>query len=352
MSENAGGAVTTDLDATDRIRRFRIAGDVVNQATADLPDEQRSLVRWFHGYCTEHDLPLSEASKLVRRDDSTLHRVFNGKYEGSMLNVCRDIAEFKRIAEERGKGRKLDFIATALSKRIAKLCDAAREYQRIGFIFGDTQTGKTTALEAYTAANNHGSTIYVRMPTGGSVGGFARALAKALRISPRLEMFELMERVKSAIDDRMLLIIDEAHQVLMGRREKNVRAIELIREIHDVTRCGVIVCGTNVFRDELENGRCAGMLLQCKRRRLAALQLPNAPTRDDLATFAAAYDLPPATGEAAELQNRVIHDEALGMWLTLLRMGAKLAAKAGESMAWKHVIRAHDGLRTLEGGRL
>jgi DNA transposition AAA+ family ATPase len=329
-------------------RRFRIPGDVVNRATADLPDDQRSLIRWLHAYAAENDLSLDELSKSVRYDASTLHRVFHGKYEGNLKKVCDEIASFKSLAEERAHGKKLDFIETALARRIWRVCAAALEFQRIAVIIGDSQTGKTIALERYAAEHNHGSTIYVRCPTSGNFALFLRKLARALRISENLNKNELIMRITSAFDDRMLLIVDEVHQCCFGRSDSAIRTIEFIREIHDQSRCGVVLCGTKVFDDEMETGKFSKILNQTKRRRLCKLMLPDQPTRDDLNTFAAAYGLPPASGDHLKLQSEVIKLEALGMWLTVLRMAAKLASKRGQKMTWEHVAQAHAGLRSLE----
>ncbi len=334
------------------VRKFRLAGDVVNKATADLPDADRSAIRWLHAFATERDLSMQELGQLIRYDASTVYRVLTGKYEGSLHNVVGEINSVRRLEEERRQGRKLDFVHTTLTKRIWKVCDAAVEYQRIAFIFGDTQTGKTTALMRYRDEHNHGNTIYVRMPAGGAMLSLLESLAVALRMSAQSSARDMRLRILGAFDARMLLIVDEVHQCVMTKSDRAVRSMEFLRELHDTTGCGVVLCGTNVFRDEMETGRLAGVLKQCKRRRLVTLQLPSQPTPADLATFAKAYELPPADGEALRLQTDVIRDEALGMWLTLLRMSSKIASKRGQKMEWRHVCIAHAGLRELEGGAL
>ena len=333
------------------LKKFRIAGDVVNKATEDLPDDQRSAVRWLHAHAAALDLSLEEIGTLIRYDASVIHKLFNGKYEGSLENLTKEITAYRRLYEERNKGRKLAFIETALARRVWKVCEATLEYQRIGFIFGDTQIGKTEALLKFRDDHNHGSTVYVRMPSGGSLTLFLAALAKALRISSQQKEKELIRRIMDAFDDRMLLIVDEAHQCLYSKGEmRGARTLEFIRELFDARRCGVVICGTNVFRDEMETGRFAGILKQCKRRRLVALQLPGIPTAEDLNTFAKAYALEPAAGDALTLQTEVLREEGLGFWLTLLRMAAKVAATKHTRMSWAGVTRAHAGLKELEGG--
>jgi len=334
------------------VRNFRIPGDVVNRATADLPDDQRSAIRWLHHYAIEHDLSLADLGRKLRYDSTTLHRVFHGRYEGNLSNVCREITDFRRLEEERNNVRPLTFIATALSKRIWQVCDASLEFQRIAFIFGDTQIGKTAALKEYARRRNHGSIIYVEMPTGGYISHFTAVLAGALRIGTNDREREIRRRIISAFDDRMMLIVDEVHRTIRqsGRSAAGLQSIDFLRELFDAARCGMVLCATDVFRHAMDasDTAVAGVLKQTRRRRLCSLRLPDMPPRSDLNTFAGAYGLPPAKGSAAEIQRAVIRAEGLGMWLTLLRMARKLAAREKRKFGWSHVEQAYAGLQEME----
>jgi len=73
------------------------------------------------------------------------------------------------------------------------------------------------------------------------------------------------------------------------------------------------------------------------RRRLCAKALPAEPSRADLNAFAGAWGLPPSADATRELEKQVIQDEALGVWLTLLRLAAVLAKERGQKMTWQHV---------------
>lgn len=335
--------------------KYKIPGDVVNKATAELPDEQRSIVRQFHAHYMDNDVGLEETAKLIGMDGSTLSRVFRGKYEGSLPNVVREMRKFIELHEERGKITKLPFIKTKLGNSIFSVCHQARAFQRIAYVFGDTQIGKTVALEYYEMLNNHGSTIYVAVPTGGALVYFLAKLAKKLRISPQQRAPELRRRIIESFDARMLLIVDEAHRCVdeetcrMTMAQK--QTIEFIREIFDESKCGVVICATNLFKRAMTDHSSPAfkLLQQTRRRRLCTLQLPDRPTREDLNTFAAAYGLPASAGEFRELEERMVGEEALGMWLTLLRMAAKIAREAKQPMGWKHVRAAVAGLKSLEG---
>ena len=330
---------------------LRIPGDVVNKATSELPDNQRSAIRRLHAHYIEHELTMEETGSLIGLSPATVSLIFRGKYEAKLDSVVKEINAFFELLDKRSQGRRLNFIHTKLSDQIWKVCHAALEFQKIAYIFSDSQIGKTENLIAFRDAHNHGSTIYVRMPTGGALSNFLIELARELRIGENLSITRLRERIKAAFDDRMLLLVDEAHLCIKenGRSQRSIESIDFVREIFDQRKCGVVICATNVFRDAMENGPVHKILRQIKRRRLCALQLPNQPTQADLNTFAAAYDLPASAGAARQLEHRMIQEEALGMWLTLLRMGAKLAVQRKQAMRWSHVLDAYAGLKELEG---
>ena len=353
MSETAHPEPGTDSNALAALgnNKLKIPGDVVNKATQELPDHQRSVIRKFHSYYMENDLSLGETAKLIRYDAAALSLVFRGKYTANLDTIVKEMNDFLTLAEKRASGQKLNFIETALTRRIWSVCSAALEFQRIAFIFGDTQIGKTEALKAYARAHNHGSTIYVSVPTQPTVYLFMGELARALRISSQQRVSDLRRRIMDSFDDRMLLIIDEAHRCTPenGRGTYTIQVIEFIRELFDERKCGVVISATNVFRKAMDDGPAAKLLKQTSRRRLCALKLPDRPTREDLNTFAAAHGLPPSDGDARKLETQMVDDEALGMWLTLLRMAAKMATTRKAKLTWAHVISAHAGLKELEG---
>ena len=175
-----------------------------------------------------------------------------------------------------------------------------------------------------------------------------RVLCHALRISDRLSMNEMRERIIECFDDRMLLIVDECHLSMYGQMYSN-HPLDFIREIFDRKKSGIVLSGTKAFKQEIEHGKLSKMMRQLIRRRVTTLMLPDVPTREDLNTFAAAYGLPPATGEARKLEAKLIETEALGMWLTTLRCAAKIAGKNKAPMNWDNVIAARRQLQVLEG---
>ncbi len=355
IAETPSAEIPSPAQAASDPRQYRIPGDLVNKATADLPDEQRSAVRRLHAYYIDHALSLSELERETNIDASIITQVFRGKYAAKLDNTVEKINRFFALVEKRRGSRKLDFIETALARNIWRICDAALEFQRIAFIFGESQIGKTEALRKFRDDHNHGATIYIEVPTGGRLMDFICELAELLRIPTGMRSCDLRQRILSAFDDKMLLIVDEVHRCIpedgyVSRR--SIQTLEFIRELHDKRRCGLVLSATNVFRDALDGGKFGKVLGQSKRRQVGILQLPSTPTKGDLNTFAAAYGLPPAEGKALELQTRAVEEDYLGMWLTLLRMAAKLAKNQNRAMTWTHVEKARAGLLAMKSGNM
>jgi hypothetical protein len=282
----------------------------------------------------------------MRCSDSSLSQLFSGKYPAALDNFVAEIETFRKLMGQRTAAQKVSFIQTGLSGRIFQCIEAASIYQRIVFIYGASQIGKTCALEQFAGRSQ--DVIYVRMPEGGILGDFLYELAHALKISTEHNTAQLKRRIKAAFDDRMTLIVDELHQVFMTKGgSSRLRSIEYIREIHDRCKCGVVLAGTNIFRDEIQHGRHRQLLEQLDLRGLAAIQLPDRPSSEDLNAFSAAYGLQPASGSALDLQTAVIRDHRLSRWLSILQAASRVASRKNEPMGWDHVLTAHAGLKVL-----
>jgi DNA transposition AAA+ family ATPase len=341
--------------------RYRIAGDVVNKATADADDETRSALRWLHSYGAERNLSLDDLASVLKREDGkpyskdSVYQALTGRRAesgASLAPFVSAVQRLRKIEEARAGANRAPFIETTLTRRIWKICETALNFQRIAFIYGSSQIGKTTALEEYQRTHNHGETIYVRMPARGSLGEFTRWIAKSLRISQGLKEWQIKERIFAAIDDRMLLIVDQCHECFRSSSygDRSIASLLFIMEIFDRCRCGIVLVGTTDFERGVTDSRFSSTLKQLTRRGLPKpLRLPDKPSAENLAEFAAAYGLPPATDKALDLQTNIIRDHDLGVWLTTVQAGQKIASKRKATMTWDHVIAAHAAFLNIAG---
>ncbi len=328
----------------------RIPGYKVVEVTASLPDEQRLAIRWLHAHYYDSGESLAAVGTRINYDGGTISKIFHGKYEGDLAAVVKAIERYRRLMEERASVNRAPYIETTLYRDIEKCCQAALTYQKIVMLFGESQVGKTAALKHYADKHNHGETTYVEMPAGGSLSHFQAALAAKLRMSNQTRGEIMAMNIMACLGPNNLLVIDEVLRALQARSYggSTLKTLDFIRAIHDNTGCGIVLCGTNVFRDTMRDPKLVKFLAQFNRRCLLRRQLPDVPGRADLNAFARHYELDPAAEEALTLQKRVVAEHGLGVWLTTLTAAARKAGKQGRKMTWEHVIDAHAFFQDME----
>jgi DNA transposition AAA+ family ATPase len=324
-------------------------GDQVTAATAQLEEKQRNLVRWLFFYSIENAISMKSASDKIGYSSTTVYRLLRGEYEGNVAEVCAGIARWKRLCDERAEIKEVAFVETATCRKVWQICDAANIYRSVAVIYGDSQIGKTWALQEYARRHNHGQTRYVRLPAAAGVQMLIRNFAHACGISPKSSFEQLRERVVRATDENTLWLVDELHQAFTTyQRHARVACLELIREIHDLTQCGMVLCGTNTARDEIETGQHKELLAQLRRRGIFRLQLPAFATWPDRIAIAKHFGLKDAPeGQVRELIDGIIRKSGLKAYTSFLQAATRIAAKRKAAIEWKHFITAHDVIARL-----
>ncbi len=331
-----------------------ISADKVKQAlTAKLAEkaieqDQADLIWWYYCWCREQEYDLVEAAKELNKDSTTIYRIFHGTYGAKMDNICADIARYKKLVLDRAGHVKMDFVETSIARTIWKACDGALITQTIAMIYGDSQIGKTMALMEHARRNNHGQTKYLRMPASAGVQLFMKELARSCYLSAYRSFDGMRESVLNTIDDKTLLIIDEVHQSFLSyQKGSQIKVLEVIREIYDRTQCGMVLCGTNVWRQEMQEGKLAQMLEQLRRRGTIKIQLPARPPKADLDRIAKKFGLAPAEDLALEVIKDMIHTSGLGMYVKYLQNASRMAAREGKKLTWDHFVATHDIIQRL-----
>jgi DNA transposition AAA+ family ATPase len=247
-----------------------------------------------------------------------------------------------------------DFILTPTAKKIHTACDLARESRTVVFVWGPSHIGKTWAVERYyTPRNNHGRTIYARMPAACGLTGMVRVIATALALSPGSRA-DTIARIKAALTPDTLLILDECHLLAHTCRPGSFHnCMEVIRELHDETHCGLVLIFTLLDRVRAASQK---ELQQLWRRGVHKVQLAAMPTKGDLAAILEHHGLkfpertltiPVCAGRDTlderpyEILRQLALEEALLAITERIRYARKLAARANEKLDWNHFVDAH-----------
>lgn len=338
---------TEQVRAAQAAAVINISGDTATVGTAGQPEAHRELVRWMFSYAKSSDWSWKDLERETKISATTWYRIWTGKYVNPKTNelvdltsVCETIARYKDLAEERAQGNRVPFAETTIWKKIDKVCREALVMQTIAFIYGESQIGKTCCLREYLRRNNHGGTVYVLMPAAAGVQSMMKAIARAMHISAETCFEGLRERVARGLDGSKLLMIDEVHECFVSYQKTSMaKCLGVLRQLQETSACGMVLCGTNVFRNELERGEFQQTLKQLRKRGIWELQLDNAPRQADLDLIASQYRLKPPTGEAAEIVKWIGRDFGFGKYCRFMARAAQLANKEGQRLSWDHFTR-------------
>ena len=349
-------------NARDNVRAsWPYSTDNIRATTSHFAPEETELLIKLFLWCTDPQHPMRQEDAAQRLGFSTamLYQLFTGRYRNPDKTLKRPseeflkaVHEFLKLESERCTMGKNDFVMTPTAKRICTAFDLARESQTIVFLWGPSQIGKTWAAEKfYTPNNNHGRTIYCRMNAATGVIGLLRTMARAIGIAETSNGGDLIRRIKNATSPNTLWILDELHLLANTYRKGSFfAAMEIIREIHDESHCGMAWLFTI-----LDDVKAASQkeLQQCWRRGVHKVPLPLMPTKGDLAAILKHHglDFPAArleitvggiTERPYEILRQQAKDNGLKVITERLRYAHKLADRSNaKTMTWDHFVEAH-----------
>jgi DNA transposition AAA+ family ATPase len=366
--EGASRADTTEaLEAVERevapnLRAsWNISLDTVRQNTAHYkPEEQETLIALMR-WCIDPRHPMSreDAARRLGCSGNLIYQLLAGVYRnpdksprGPSAELLSSIREFLAVQARRYALGDTDFVLTPTAKKIVTAFDLARESQSIVFVYGPSHVGKTwTAERYYLPNNNHGKTIYVRMKAASGLGGMVRAMAAAAGISDKSNTADLIQRIKNASSPNTLWILDEVHLLANTYRKGSFFAcMEVIREIHDETQCGMALIFT--ILDDVKAAK-QKELQQLWRRGVHKVPLPLMPTRGDLEAILKHNGLGfpdkgwrvtvrKAQDEPYEILRQLAREEGLKSITERLRYARRLGGRSGsKTISWEHFVEAH-----------
>ncbi len=367
--ERDNSAVVEKENPADTVRAsWNFSLDTMREKMAHYSqDEQESLIGLFR-WCIDpqHPIRREEAARRIGCSANLLYQLYTGVYRnpdkslrGPSPELITKIQDFLKLELKRHESGELAFVMTPTARRVTTACDLARESQSPVFVTGPSHIGKTLALEHYRATNNHGRTVYVRMRAASGLGGMVRRIADCMGISDKSNTADLIERIKRGLSANTLLILDEVHLLAHTyRRGSFHNCMEVLRELYDETRCGMVLCFTI-----LDDVKAASQkeLQQLWRRGTHKVFLPAMPTKADLALILEhngmqfpekkmtvtvelkdEHNKPVSfTEQPYELVRQLAKEEALKAVTERIRYARKLAGRDGGRIGWNFFVKAH-----------
>jgi len=298
---------------------------------------QESLL-WFHQYVLDTRMSYDEAHEAIGYDQSTIFRVLKGQYTGSLSNVCKAIAGYKKLVAKRATIQTNEIVGNNISKLIGAGLDYALSNNSITTITGESRMGKTVAVLKWREENSLATSVYVAAPPVGGTKMFMRRIADAVGVNKNMSVAAMFEEIIRSFNRNRILLVDEAHRLVPSSRRSNPTNIELLRDLHDTTHCGLAMIATQRFTDDLQRseyqfeqvlGRI-GMPVRLKRKILLS----------DFMPIVQQYIPKPSRDLIAEC-DRIANDLGrLGILVETLRVASRIAAKEKATLKEAHIFRA------------
>jgi DNA transposition AAA+ family ATPase len=302
-----------------------------------LPPASAELLDWaYHYIVQECGLDYGSLAAECHYDPIVLYKVLCGTYEASLDGVLDALA-----AARRRLSHSAGFVETPITRRIFEALDYCADMRALVTICGETGRSKTTALMEWQRQNNHGKSVYVRATSGATRGSLIRQIAKAVGIGTASTKVAEIEPRLYRVFGRKTLILDEAGHLLPVRGSRRTsEPLELVRDLHDICGCGVCLCMTDVYLQELRHGAHAAWFEQFLGRVKYSVPIPRTIFAEEVAALVSAYVAKPSA-ELLSAAGRIARQE--GKLRTLcddLAKARKFAERKGQTLAAAHLILA------------
>lgn len=249
------------------------------------------LLTEFRDFYDQSGYTQPQLARAVGTSSASVNMYLNGKYEahgGNLATIEGKVADF--LARQKAVSEKMQlsacFVATRTAKRIHSAMRDAHHDCEIAVVYGQAGLGKTMAVKEYCRANS--GAVLIETNPSYTAQVLMRKIATALKLPTDGTLNDVFEAVAERLrDSGRLLVVDEAENLPL-------RALELLRRLHDETDIGLVLAGMPRLIVNLRGKR--GELVQLHSRVGAALNLGDVLPDEELAQIAAVV-LPDADAE-------------------------------------------------------
>ena len=329
--------IINDMD--DGVQRRR--GDGINISRPEMqgaierysPDD-RELLLWLHGY----------AMDALRGSRSALVKAIGGEWaevaaawHGRAETVTGLVERITRMRRRIDLEESTQFIHTEITDRLEMIFNVARDEHEMVLIHGASGKMKThTALE-WRRKVGHGRAFYVYVPGDGGFRAFLEAMAEAFGISRERSNIDIKRAILNTLSRQDVLIIDEFAHCCPNGKSRSVQAIEMIRELRDKIKCGIIILATDGLPETLSSGHLGKWLEQFLGRICIPYHIPDDFSASEIGDICAAFVKDPET-QLVDLAGEIANARKGGIreLLRHLKRSTQVADKRGEKLTFKY----------------
>jgi hypothetical protein len=224
---------------------INVPGDHANaRCRGAYERDQAELALW--SYYRALPMTWREAAAFYELETLTLKKLWLGALAGAELaSALKAVADVK---EASGRNTQPRYAQTTAARKFNHALEVALDTAdadlpltkpRIIFIAADAGAGKTTLLRAFADANNHGRTCYWQPDRIGGLKHCVQELAALNNINSYVSYNDMLPRVQSCFDHRVLLV-DDAHTLIEDGNQR-LRKLEFLLGLHDTRRVTIVM---------------------------------------------------------------------------------------------------------------
>lgn len=317
------------------------------------PENQRAL-SWCYAYSQDKELTVPQFADSAGISSSTLSKIISGSYVNprdtseryDLPEIMSQSIQTYQATVAAAMPSHVNYVSTETCRKIFFNCNLAKESRTPVFLMGASHIGKTTALEQYRDANPS-NTYLITVTSGMGAKGLAVAMAEECGVSSSGSLSTITRRLRKVVTREKLIILDDFHVLTLSASPRGfLAAMEFLRAMYDVDKCGMLFSTTDLDYDRITKDY-ATALHQCFRRGIHRPHLGKLPLRKDVQAILAAHGLkwPNKTtqilvGETSYKPSSLLQELAQTAGLKAiterLRYALKLAAHDACAVTWLH----------------
>lgn len=296
----------------------------------ELPVEVSENLAWFHQHALEDHLDWKSCCSALGYSQTTIYRVLKGTYEGDYSKVVAGIQSYRTIVAERHSIKHAAFRETRITKLVTGALSYAMANNSITKISGESRQGKTVAAKWWRDQGNQGRTTFITAPAYGAARALLKEIAQNLGVNRNTGLTNMHESILRAFNENRMLIVDEAHRLLPKDRRGEPTLLEILRDIHDRTGCGLALLSTRRFDVGLHKGDY--QYEQILGRIGMPVQLPETFVWGDISPIVDQYCKGIPAGLQKELVQIANREGRLGILCEVLKFASRIASKSNRSL--------------------
>ena len=171
-------------------------------------------------------------------------------------------------------------VETSTVKKMYEAFEYAGRFYSMVSITGPTGRGKTFTARHW--AKTHPQAHYIRVPSGGGRRQIVSMLCDSCGIGTNGSCANLELRLFKAFTPRNVIIVDEAGHLVHKTNSNGTSAIELLRDLHDICGCSVVMIFTDVYLKAMAAGRMFDYFEQFRGRIKFKVDIPSKIFRSEV----------------------------------------------------------------------